>query len=86
MEEKLDRLSYLSDISCSAALRQSELASKLEQLTGKSLDELVDLFAAGWTLSPPDPPKYDEMSKLAKEMDKKPKIHVCNMSDYILKD
>lgn len=26
---------------------------KLEQLSGKSIEELVELFAAGWTLRPP---------------------------------
>ena len=30
-----------------------ERVSKLEQVSGKSMDELIELFAAGWTLNPP---------------------------------
>ena len=30
-----------------------ENVSKLEQVSGKSMNELIVLFAAGWTLTPP---------------------------------
>lgn len=33
-----------------------ENITKLEQLTGFSLDELIEKFAAGWTLEPPKNP------------------------------
>ena len=32
---------------------QDAAIHKLEQLSGKTIEELVDLFAAGWTLRPP---------------------------------
>ena len=38
-------------------------ATNLKKLTGMSLDELTQKFAAGWTLKPPDPPL-----KLAKDL------------------
>lgn len=35
-----------------------EDVTKLEKLSGYSLDKLIEMFAAGWTLEPPDKPLH----------------------------
>lgn len=42
---------------------------KIELLSGVNIKHLQDLFAKGYTLSPPEPPTYTEMSDFAKVMD-----------------
>ena len=48
--------------------RIEELRMKLFKLSGMNLEELVNCFAAGYTLVPPEPPKFDELAKFAEEM------------------
>ena len=45
----------------------NEDAIKLEQLSGYSLDKLIEIFAAGWTLEPPK--KRCTVSELLKEFE-----------------
>ena len=45
----------------------NEDAIKLEQLSGYSLDKLIEIFAAGWTLEPPK--KKCTVSELLKEFE-----------------
>ena len=42
-----------------AAKERDELVHKLEELSGRSLEELVALFAAGWILTPAEMIKFD---------------------------
>ena len=44
-----------------------EEQTKLEYISGHTIEELLKFFAAGYTLKPPEPPKYDEMKKLANQ-------------------
>lgn len=60
----------LIDAKIARSLRDyDETTTKLRQLTGYDVHELVRLFAAGYNLVPPDPPSYTEMRDLAKEME-----------------
>ncbi|MBQ8903886.1 MAG: hypothetical protein IJY73_06320 [Oscillospiraceae bacterium] len=48
--------------------RIEELRMKLFKLSGMDLEKLVNCFAAGYILVPPEPPKFDELAKFAEEM------------------
>lgn len=46
-------LVYAPDRMSNIVRRTEEKIYKLKQVSGKSIDELIGLFAAGWTLEPP---------------------------------
>lgn len=63
--------SFISDpiSSQSRALRYyDELATRIRQLTGYSLETLERMFAAGYTLTPPDYSSSPSLSKLAENV------------------
>ena len=51
--EKLDSIPPIHINWSSEYKRDATNIRKLEQVSGKSIEELVELFAAGWTLRPP---------------------------------
>ena len=66
--EKIERLRELWNVKYRAALRQSELINKIEFITGMSAEKLLELFAAGWTLTPPATSEYTDMVCCAYKM------------------
>lgn len=51
---------------CSIVRLHDEMDGKLVQLSGYKIEQLVELFAAGWTL---EPPKYTGMEEMTKEFE-----------------
>ena len=55
-------LVYAPDKAANIVPRTEEKLHTLEYLSGKTIDELIRLFAAGWTLEPPEkPPTFSEL-------------------------
>lgn len=64
--QKLTTLEYLqrmNDLNLRYNYRHlQETVTKLEYLSGYSLDQLIELFAAGWTLQQPkEPYKFSDL-------------------------
>ena len=64
-----DSIFNINDTNTTMLRNYCEIEGKIEQLTGKTLYMLERMFAAGWTLTPPENPVslMEEMAKLAKE-------------------
>lgn len=48
--------------------RMEELRMKLFKFSNMNLEEIIEYFAKGYTLVPPEPPNFNEFAKLAEEM------------------
>lgn len=48
--------------------RIEELRMKLFQLSNMNLEEIIEYFAKGYTLVPPESPNFNELAKFAEEM------------------
>lgn len=48
--------------------RIEELRMKLFKLSQMNLEEIIEYFAKGYTLVPPEPPNFNELAKFAEEM------------------
>ena len=48
--------------------RIEELRMKLFKLSNMNLEEIIEYFAKGYTLVPPEPPNFNELAKFAEEM------------------
>ena len=48
--------------------RIEELRMKLFKFSNMNLEEIIEYFAKGYTLVPPEPPNFNELAKFAEEM------------------
>ena len=48
--------------------RIEELRMELFKLSNMNLEEIIEYFAKGYTLVPPEPPNFNELAKFAEEM------------------
>ena len=68
LHEKIERVRALWAEKYESCLRLCEKAYKLEHVSNHTIDNLISMFAAGWTLEPPKS-NCNTMADLAKQID-----------------